>query len=403
MTEAGTSLAALVRAAAAAAPDAPAVVAGEERLTWAELDAAVDRAAAGYAARGLAPGDRVAVQLPNGLAWLRAALGALRAGLVVVPVNTAYTDPELEYVLTDSGAALLVAAADRPPVGGRPRLRRVRPTATARRRRWPRTPPAPAFLAYTSGTTGRPRGAILTAAALRANQEQCLALTPPPVRADDRVLLVLPLFHVYGLNAGFGLVAATGACAVLQETFDPRGSLALMAEEQVTAVPGAPPMYQAWLAAADAAGSDAELRRGFAAMRMASSGAAPLPEEIWTAMRDRAAVTVWEGYGLTEASPVVASTLATGRAKPNCIGGPLPGRRARAARHRHHRGRRTSTPRTRTTWRAPARSGCAAPTSSPATGPTAPTARTPTAGWAPATSPTATPTATCTSSTGAAT
>jgi long-chain acyl-CoA synthetase len=79
-------------------------------------------------------------------------------------------------------------------------------------------------------------------------------------------------------------------------------------------------MYQAWLAA-----DDADLRRGFAAMRMASSGAAPLPQEIWTAMRDRAAVTVWEGYGLTEASPVVASTLATGRAKPTCIGGPLPG------------------------------------------------------------------------------
>jgi len=324
VSEAATSLAARVRAAARRSPDAPAVVAGDERLTWGELDVAVDRAAAGYAALGLTPGDRVAVQLPNGLAWLRAALGALRAGLVVVPVNTAYTDPELEYVLADSGAALLVVAGDRPPVGG-VRVCPGPPEHDGPAPEVPEDPDAPAFLAYTSGTTGRPRGAILTSAALRANQEQCLALTPPPVRSDDRVLLVLPLFHVYGLNAGFGLVAATGACAVLQETFDPRGSLALMAEEQVTAVPGAPPMYQAWLAAADAAGNDTELRRGFAAMRMASSGAAPLPVEIWTAMRDRAAITVWEGYGLTEASPVVASTLATGRAKPNCIGGPLPG------------------------------------------------------------------------------
>jgi long-chain acyl-CoA synthetase len=90
-------------------------------------------------------------------------------------------------------------------------------------------------------------------------------------------------------------------------------------------VPGAPPMYQAWLAVADAEGSDAGLRRAFAAVRLASSGAAPLPAEVWTAMRDRAAVTVWEGYGLTEAAPVVTSTLATGRAKPECIGGPLPG------------------------------------------------------------------------------
>jgi long-chain acyl-CoA synthetase len=98
-----------------------------------------------------------------------------------------------------------------------------------------------------------------------------------------------------------------------------------MADEGVTAVPGAPPMYQAWLAVADAEGSDAGLRRAFAAVRLASSGAAPLPAEVWTAMRDRAAVTVWEGYGLTEAAPVVTSTLATGRAKPECIGGPLPG------------------------------------------------------------------------------
>jgi long-chain acyl-CoA synthetase len=324
VTEGGLSLAALVRAAARERADAPAVVAGAERIGWADLDAAVDRAAAGYAARGLAPGDRVAVQLPNGLAWLHAALGALRAGLTVVPVNTAYTDPELEHVLGNSGAALLVAADGRDVVAGVP----VSPGPPAADGPPPVVlddPGALAFLCYTSGTTGRPRGAMLTSAALRANQEQCLAMTPAPVRADDRVLLVLPLFHVYGLNAGFGLVAATGACAVLEAGFDPRRSLGVMAGEHVTAVPGAPPMYQAWLAAADAAGSDAELRRGFAAVRVATSGAAPLPGEVWTAMRERAAVTVWEGYGLTEAAPVVASTLATGRAKPSCIGGPLPG------------------------------------------------------------------------------
>jgi len=324
VSEAGTSLAALVRAAARRSPEAPAVVAGDQRLTWAQLDEAVDRAAAGYGALGVAPGDRVAVQLPNGLPWLRATLGALRAGLVVVPINTAYTDPELHYVLDDCGAALLVAAADRAPLSG-VRVCTGPPEDDGPVPEVSENPDGPAFLCYTSGTTGRPRGAMLTSAALRANQEQCLAMDPPVVREDDRVLLVLPLFHVYGLNAGFGLVAATGACAVLQETFDPRASLALMAEERITAVPGAPPMYQAWLAAADAAGSDADLRRGFAPMRMASSGAAPLPEEVWTAMRERAGVTVWEGYGLTEASPVVASTLATGRAKPNCIGGPLPG------------------------------------------------------------------------------
>jgi long-chain acyl-CoA synthetase len=324
VTEAGSSLSSLVRAAARRRPDAPAVVAGEQRLSWAELDAAVDRATAGFAAHGLTPGDRVAVQLPNGVDWLLAALGALRAGLVVVPVNTAYTDPELEYVLTDSGAALLVVPAGREPVAG-VRVCAGPPDADGPPPEVAEDPAAPAFLCYTSGTTGRPRGAILTSAALHANHEQCLAMEPPPVRADDRVLLVLPLFHVYGLNAGFGLVAATGACAVLQQQFDPVASLRLMAEEHVSAVPGAPPMYQAWLATADATGSDAELRRGFAAVRIASCGAAPLPENVWTAMRDRAAVTVWEGYGLTEAAPVVASTLATGRAKPHCIGGPLPG------------------------------------------------------------------------------
>jgi len=318
------SLSALVARAAGTAPDAPALVAGDVRLNWAEVDERVDRAAAGYRARGLDAGDRVAVQLRNGVDWVVAVMGALRAGLVVVPVNTAYTDPEVEYLLTDSGARLLVVGADRAELAGVP-VSAGPPSSADPAPADPEDPTALALLAYTSGTTGRPRGAMLTHAALLANQQQLLALEPAPVRAGDRVLLVLPLFHVYGFNSGWGLVAATAACGVLVEEFDPVGTLQLMAEEDVTAVPGAPPMYAAWLAVADATGSDAALRRGFAAVRTASCGAAPMPGVLFEAMRTRAAVTVWEGYGLTEAAPVLASTLATGRAKPECIGGPLPG------------------------------------------------------------------------------
>ena len=318
------SFSALVRRAAATAGDAPALVHGERRLTWAEVDSLVDRAAAGYAGRGLTAGNRVAVQLGNGVDWVVAVMGALRAGLVVVPVNTAYTDPEVEHLLVDSGARLLVVGTARADLAGVP-VSVGPPEGDGPAPADPDDPGALALLAYTSGTTGRPRGAMLTHAALLANQRQCLALQPPPVRAGDRVLLVLPLFHVYGFNSGWGLVAATAACAVLVDEFDPVATLQLMAAEEVSAVPGAPPMYAAWLALADAAGSDAALRRGFAAVRTASCGAAPMPGALFEAMRTRAAVTVWEGYGLTEAAPVLTSTLATGRAKPECIGGPLPG------------------------------------------------------------------------------
>jgi long-chain acyl-CoA synthetase len=314
----------LVRHAAARSGDAPALVHGDRRLTWSQVDTLVDRAAAGYAARGLSAGDRLAVQLRNSIDWVVAAVGAMRAGLVVVPVNAAYTDAEVSHLLTDSGARLLVAGPGRREVAGVP-VCAGPPMDDGPPPAVPEDPQALALLAYTSGTTGLPRGAMLTHAALLANQEQCLALDPPPVRATDRVLLVLPLFHVYGLNTGLGLVAATGACGYLVEDFDPAATLRLMAEEEVTAVPAAPPMYAAWLAAATATGSDAVLRRAFAAVRTATCGAAPLPDDVFTAMRERVGVTVWEGYGLTEAAPVLASTLATGRAKPACIGGPLPG------------------------------------------------------------------------------
>ena len=174
------SFSALVRVAAARAGQETALVAGEVRLTWAEVDGLVDRAAAGYAARQLQPGDRVAVQLRNGVDWVVAVMGALRAGLVVVPVNTAYTDPEVEHLVTDSGARLLVAGAARAELAGVP-VGVGPPESDGPAPDDPDDPDALALLAYTSGTTGRPRGAMLSHAALLANQQQLLALDPPPV------------------------------------------------------------------------------------------------------------------------------------------------------------------------------------------------------------------------------
>jgi long-chain acyl-CoA synthetase len=137
--------------------------------------------------------------------------------------------------------------------------------------------------------------------------------------AEDVVLLVLPLFHVYGLNAGLGMVAATGARAVLVDRFDARATLDLVAAEGVTNIPGAPPMYVAWAALPD--GDLSAMSR----VRLLASGAAPLPVAVRERVASETGIMVAEGYGLTETAPVVASVLAAPRAKPGSVGRPIPG------------------------------------------------------------------------------
>jgi len=315
------------RALVAGAPGATAELAGV--LTWAELDARVDAVARGLTHRDLCPGDRIAIRMTNTLSFPVAYFAILRAGLVVVPVNPAYTAREMAHLVTDSGARLVLSARelappvglddfpidvevlydlpsdDRPPeteldsVGGNEDL---------------------AVLMYTSGTTGLPKGAMLPHRALLANLDQCAALEPAPMTSADVVLLALPLFHIYGLNAALGMIARTGATGVLMERFDVDASLALMAEHRVTNVPGAPPMYVAWLAR----GEREQLARGFAGVRLATSGAAPLPVDALESMRREFGVQVYEGYGLTETAPVLTSNLVTKRIKAGSIGQPIP-------------------------------------------------------------------------------
>ena len=302
-------------------------------MTWAELDREVDAAAAGMAATlSSRVGDRVALVLSNSPAFVTAYFAILRAGLVAVPVNPGYTAPELaqllgsadvKAVLCDDASTGVVEEA----VSGTSRVL-VDPSGfdamvAAGRAAGPVQAQSGgedlAVLLFTSGTSGQPRGAMLTHRALLANIEQCRALDPVPMLADDVVLLVLPLFHIYALNAVLGMVAATGATAVLCERFDPVATIDLIRAESVTNVPGAPPMYLAWAAAGSTA---LEALQG---VRMLASGASPLPAAVLEQVHAGSGRLIHEGYGLTETAPVVASTIASVRVKPGSIGQAVPG------------------------------------------------------------------------------
>jgi long-chain acyl-CoA synthetase len=175
-----------------------------------------------------------------------------------------------------------------------------------------------AVLLYTSGTSGRPRGAMLSHRALLANVEQASKTQPPPVVPDDVVLGVLPLFHVYGLNAVLGQVLYQGATIVLGRRFDPDDTLQLVASSGVTCVPIAPRVVVAWRDRDDVA-------EKLSAVRTLLSGAAPLEEELVRSFEQRTGITVEQGYGLTEAAPIVTTTVGSPVHKPGSTGRAIPG------------------------------------------------------------------------------
>ena len=331
-----TNVADVVRETAARRPDATALVhlpvEGERTvLSWASVDADIDATAAGLRTDlGLHEGDRVALALANSPAFVTSYFAVLRAGLVAVPLNTGLTAPETARLLGEADAKAVVCDDGTLPVveeavAGTHRVlvdpagldsvtasgRRAGPRATGRGGE------DLAVLMFTSGTSGRPRAAMLSHRALLANLDQCRALDPTPMREDDVVLLVLPLFHIYGLNTGLGMVAATGATGVLAERFDPVQTAAVVRAEGVTNIPGAPPMYVAWAAA--------EAYDALREVRMLASGASPLPPSVLEQVHTGVGRPVYEGYGLTETSPVVSSTLASARVKAGSIGRPVPG------------------------------------------------------------------------------
>lgn len=334
------NLADLVRAAALASPEHPALLVDERVISWRELDAAVSSFASGLLRHGLATGDRIALTLTNGAPFVVSYFGALRAGLVVMPLNTGYTAAELTGIFEQAAPALVVAgaasaAAARTAIGAQVPVVVVGEASydsilAAGSRADAPAPPDPAtfdpeslaVLLFSSALSGHAKGAMLTHRALLANIGQLLRIKPPAMRADDVVLVVLPLFHVYALNAVLGIAAAAGATCVLTEEFHPQRTLDLVERHRVTYLPGAPPMYVAWSQRTD-------LRERLSTVRTVVSGAAPLSPGVLALVSERLGRPVWEGYGVTEAAPVIATTFCTGRSTPGCVGQPVPGMEVR--------------------------------------------------------------------------
>jgi len=348
----------LVRLRAADRPNDTALVEayGEHRaISWGELENRVDRCARALAELGLVTGNRVAIAMINSVDFVTAYLGALRAGLTAVPANPRSATGELMRMLADSGSLVVVAdrttaTVVRSAVAGLEDALRGADDDLRSRSNVPRivladgatigaelsfdallsgdgrpiVSPADAealaLLLYTSGTSGRPRGAMLTHRALLANVAQTAAIEPAPMRADDVVLGLLPLFHVYGLNCVLGQVLAQGARLVLLDHFDADATLDLVGEHGITNLPIAPPVIAAW------AGRD-DLRDKLSGVRFVLSGAAPLDADLADEFESAAGVVVHQGYGLTEAAPVVTSTLTAtgGAAVPGSVGGAIPG------------------------------------------------------------------------------
>lgn len=337
----------------------------EASLTYAELDRLADRFAAGLQALGVRKGDRVALLLPNCPQFVIAFYGALRAGAVVVPCNPLYTAPELRRQLADSGAETLVALsrlhavarAARDGTGARnviltnikeqfPPLLRILFTVARERREGHRTaidraagehsfqdllrdgpalrpvevrPEDTAILQYTGGTTGVPKGAVLSHRALVANVRQSRSWNPTLVEGRERGVDVMPLFHVYGLTVIMGVSVATGTAMVLIPRFDLEHVLLAIQRHRPRSFAGAPRIYVAAASAPDLA------RYDLRSVEVFGSGSAPLPVEVQTKFEQLAGGgRVLEGYGLTEAAPVTHTTPRKGQRKLGSIGVPIP-------------------------------------------------------------------------------
>jgi long-chain acyl-CoA synthetase len=303
--------------------DAVALISRNQQITYGELRDQIDRVRGGLAGLGIGDGDRVALLCGNGHPFVIAYFAIVGLGAVAVPLNPSSPAPELQRqlaavgacaVIVDRSAAAAWADVDRAEVadvrtvvsvdgdtgGGATTFEEL--LAAAPMALTDVAPDHLAALLFTSGTAGAPRAAMLTHGNLLANQAQAQSV-PTRVAPGDVVYGVVPVYHIYGLQSVLTFSLAAGATVLLVQRFDPATALESIKARGVSVIPGAPAMWVAF-AHFDEAPPDA-----FTGVRVALSGAAPLPTSVAEKIEERFGLRIAEGYGLTEASPVVTSSV----------------------------------------------------------------------------------------------
>lgn len=309
------------------------------RLTFAEYGAEVESIARGLIAAGLQPGEVAAIFLMNSWEFCVAFHSILLAGAVPTLLNPTFREREVRYQLENSGAAFLITDGvniEGIHLGGLPNLRRVYVTrqhapgtesfanllkpATA-----PLPPPvqsseqALAALPYSSGTTGLPKGVMLSHFNLVANVYQYIGPHATPLSTNDKILCILPLYHIYGLNVILNPVLILGATIVMVPRFHAQQAMRLLMEEEISTAPLVPPVINCFCQAAEAG----EFPRDHK-LKWVKSGAAPLPPELPRRFTALTNILVCQGYGMTEASPVThVGYLEPELYHPDSIGQPL--------------------------------------------------------------------------------
>ncbi len=322
------NLAELLSRAAESHADRIALKLDEQELNYAFLNEGASRIAGLLKAKGIEPGDRVGIMLPNVPYFPVVYYGILRAGGVVVPMNVLLKGGEVDFYVGDSGAKVVFvwhgfadACVDAPAdvVKVTPgEFEQLVIAADSAPENVDRAGDDTAVILYTSGTTGTPKGAELSHDNLRTNCE-VTATTLVELTPEDVILGALPLFHSFGQTCGLNAAVANGACLTLIPRFDPTQALEIIQRDDVTVFEGVPTMYHAILSVPDREDYDVS------SLRLCVSGGSAMPVEVMRGFEKAFECKVLEGYGLSETSPVASFNHPDRERKPGSIGTPIQG------------------------------------------------------------------------------